>query len=63
MIWFVDDKWAVEQMKRDRLKGILLRSFEHLSPVWLPEGIGSVKELEMELHISRDLVAKLDAAS
>lgn len=63
MIGFVDDKWTVEQMKRDRLKGILPGSFEHLSPVWLPEGIDSVKELEMELHISRDFIAKIDVAS
>jgi hypothetical protein len=31
MIGFVDDKWTIEQMKRDRFKGILLwHSFSRL---------------------------------
>ncbi len=63
MIGFVDDKGTLQQIKRDRFQGILLRSFEHLSPVWHPEGIDSVKELEMDLHRSRDCIAKMDIAS
>lgn len=63
MIGFIDDKWAFEQAKRNRFQGILLRSFEHLSPVWLPEGINGVEELEMHPQISRDVIPKLDVAS
>src|ERR1700680_3877050 len=62
MIGFDDDKWPIEQIKRDRFKGIRLSSFEHLSPVQPPEGIDRVKELETHPH-SRDFIAKLDVAS
>ncbi len=59
IVGFIDDKGTIEQMKRDRFKGILLGSFEHLSP----EGIYGIKELKMELEISRDFIPKVDLAS
>jgi hypothetical protein len=59
----IDDKWTIEQMKRDRFQGIPLSSFEHLSPVWQPESIDRIKELEMDLHSNRNFITEIDVAS
>ena len=63
MIGLVDNEWTVQQVEGDRFKGVLLSSFKHLAPVWQPEGVDGVKELEMDVHTGGDFVAKLDVAA